>query len=305
VKAIVFGGSGFVGSHVADALSDAGHEVTVADVVPSQHLREGQRFADCDVTDFEAVRAAVAGHDAVYHFAGLADIGEARDRARETALVNVQGTVNLLEAARIAGARRFVFASTIYVVGESGSFYRVSKQAAELYVEEYEREYGLAYTILRFGTLYGRRADAKNSIHRYLRQALAERKIVAYGTGDELREYIHVADAARLSAEILADEYANQHLILAGHHPLRFRELLTLIREIVGEDVELDVRADPDDEHLSRLYAGHYSVTPYAFRPRLSRKLVSTSYVDIGEGLLDVLHEIHAGSDAGEPQQPA
>jgi UDP-glucose 4-epimerase len=300
VKAIVFGGSGFVGSHLADALSEAGHEVTVADLAPSPHLGPEQRFVECDITDFEAARAATEGQDVVYHFAGLADIGDTRDRARETAVVNVVGTVNLLEAARLAGAARFVFASTIYVVGDAGSFYRVSKQAAELYVEEYEREYGLPYTILRFGTLYGRRADEKNSIRRYLRQALTERRITARGTGDELREYIHVADAARLAVQILGDEYANEHLILTGHHPLRFRELLTLIREIVGEDVELDVQAEPDDD-LARLYTGHYSVTPYSFRPRLTRKLVSTTYVDIGEGLLDVLHEIHEG----EPQPRA
>lgn len=299
MRAVVFGGSGFVGSHVADALSDAGHEVTVADVQPSPWLREGQRFEECDMTDFEAVRDCVVGHEVVYHFAGLADIADARDRARETALVNVAGTVNLLEAAREANARRFVFASTIYVVGEAGSFYRVSKQAAELYVEEYAREYGLAYTILRFGTLYGRRASDSNSIHRYLRQALAEKRIVAYGTGEELREYIHVADAARLSVEILADEYANRHLILTGHHPLRFRELLTLIREIVGDDVELEVHAEAD-EHLSRVYTGHYAVTPYSFRPTLTRKLVSTSYVDMGEGLIDVLREIH--EESAEPQ---
>jgi len=296
VKAVVFGGSGFVGSHVADALGDAGHEVTVADVVASPHLRDGQRFVECDVTDFDAVCDVVAGQDVVYHFAGLADIAEARDRARETALANVVGTVNLLEAARLTGTKRFVFASTIYVVGDAGSFYRVSKQAAELYVEEYEREYGLAFTILRFGTLYGRRASATNSIHRYLRQALADRKIVAYGTGEELREYIHVEDAARLSVEVLADEYANQHLILTGHHPLRFRELLTLIREIVGDDVEVEVHAEEADEHLSRLYSGHYAVTPYSFRPTLTRKLVSTSYVDMGEGLIDVLREIHEES---------
>lgn len=300
MKAIVVGGSGFVGSHVADALSDAGHDVTVADIAPSRYLREGQRFEICDVTDFDAVRGAVAGHDVVYHFAGLADIAETRDRARETVLVNVAGTTNLLEAARLAGVSRFVLASTIYVVGEAGSFYRVSKQASELYVEEFEREYGLPFTILRFGTLYGRRASERNSIHRYLRQALSERKIVAYGTGEELREYIHVADAARLSVQILADEYANEHLILTGHHPLRYRELLTLIREIVGDDVEVEVHAEEADERLSRLYTGHYAMTPYSFRPTLTRKLVSASYVDMGEGLIDVLHEIHG--ESAEPQ---
>jgi UDP-glucose 4-epimerase len=302
VKAVVFGGSGFVGSHVADALSAAGHEVTIADIEPSSHLAEGQRFIACDITAFESARDAVADQDVVYHFAGMADIADTRARARETSLVNVAGTVNLLEAARLAGAKRFVFASTIYVVGESGSFYRVSKQAAELYVEEYAREFRLPYTILRFGTLYGRRADTRNSIHRYLQQALAERRIVAYGTGDELREYIHVSDAARLSVEILEDEFANEHLILTGHHPLHFRELLTLIREIVGDDVEVDIRPEDSDERLNIHRTGHYTVTPYSFRPQLTRKLVTTAYVDIGEGLIDVLHEIHEESGAAEPR---
>jgi UDP-glucose 4-epimerase len=305
VKAIVFGGSGFVGSHVADALSEAGHQVTVADLEPSAHLQTTQTYVTCDVTDFDAVREAVEEQDVVYHFAGIADIAETRDRARASALVNVAGTVNLLEASRVASVARFVFASTIYVVGEAGSFYRVSKQAAELYVEEYEREYGLPYTILRYGTLYGRRAGPTNSIHRYLRQALSDRRITAYGSGDELREYIHVADAARLSVEILSAEFANEHLILTGHHPLRFRELLTLIREIVGNDVELDVRGEDADDELSAQYTGHYAVTPYSFRPRLTRKLVSTTYVDMGEGLIDVLHEIHQAQDAaGRQRQP-
>jgi UDP-glucose 4-epimerase len=293
VKAVVFGGSGFLGSHVADALGDAGYNVTVADIAPAAHLRADQRFAQCDIADAEAVMQVSEGADALYHFAGLADIAECRRRPRDTVAVNVAGTVNILEAARVAGAKRFVFASSIYVAGEAGSFYRVSKQASELYIDEYQREYGLDYTILRFGTLFGRRADDANSVHRYLRQALEQRRIVAYGTGDELREYIHVGDAARLSVDILADEFANQQLVLTGHHPLRFRELLALIAEIVGADVEIELHAPGEQEELAGAYSGHYTITPYAFRPKLARKLVTTSYVDLGQGLVDVLHELH------------
>jgi UDP-glucose 4-epimerase len=292
LRAAVFGGSGFLGSHVADALSDAGYEVTVADVVAAPHLRADQRFETCDITDADAVLRATEGRDVVYHFAGLADIAECRRRPQDTVAVNVLGTVNILEAARVAGAKRFIFASSIYVAGEAGSFYRVSKQASELYIEEYQREYGLEYTTLRFGTLFGRRADDANSVHRYLRQALEQRRIVAYGTGDELREYIHVGDAARLSVDILADEYANQQLVLTGHHPLRFRELLSLIAEIVGNDVEIELHAPGTSEEPAGVYSGHYTITPYAFRPKLARKLVTTSYVDLGQGLVDVLHEL-------------
>jgi len=289
VKATVLGGSGFMGSHVADALSDAGYEVTVADIVRAPFLRPDQTFADCDVTDAELLTRVVQGSDVVYHFAGLADIGECQARPRDTVAINVLGTVNALEATRTAGARRFVFASTVYVAGDSGSFYRASKQASELYVEEYQREYGLDYTILRFGTLFGRRANDSNSVHRYLRQALEQRHIVAYGTGDELREYIHATDAARLSVDVLADEFANESVVLSGHHPLRFRELLALIAEIVGDDVDVELKTPGTEDDAS----GHYAITPYAFRPRVARKLVTTSYVDLGQGLVDVLHELH------------
>jgi UDP-glucose 4-epimerase len=291
MRALVLGGSGFVGSHVAEALSHAGHDVTVFDAAQSPWLRDDQRFVLGDITDFDSVAEAVADQEVIYNFAGLADIDESRTRPLDTVRVNVAGNANVLEAARQAGILRYVFASSIYVASEAGSFYRVSKQACELYIEEYRREFGTpAYTILRYGTLYGRRAGETNSVHRYLRQALRERRVTAHGTGDELREYIHVEDAARLSVDVLADEFVDQQVVLTGHHPMRFHDLLVLIREIVGPDVELDLRPPgPADELPS---SAHYAITPYTFRPRLARKLVSNYYTDMGQGLVDCLQDI-------------
>ncbi|HEX5781272.1 MAG TPA: NAD(P)-dependent oxidoreductase [Solirubrobacteraceae bacterium] len=294
MRALVVGGAGFVGSHVADALTEAGHETTILDRVDSPWRQAEQEFVAGDLTDADAVAAAVAGHDVVYNFAGIADIDAARSLPVETARVNVLGNVHVLEACARAGVQRYVFASSIYVASEAGSFYRVSKQACELYVEEYQRERGLEYTILRYGTLYGRRATEDNSVHRYLRQALQERRIEASGTGDELREYIHVEDAARLSVQILDPEFANQQVVLTGHHPMRYADVLALIREIVGDDVEIDLHPPAPGE------SAHYSITPYAFRPKRARKLVSSWYVDMGQGLVDCLEEIAAvaGRDA-------
>jgi UDP-glucose 4-epimerase len=291
VRALVLGGSGFVGSHVADALSDAGHEVTVFDAAESPWLRADQRMLLGDITDLDSVKAAVAGRELIYNFAGLADIDDSRRRPLDTVRINVAGNANVLEATRSAEIQRYVFASSIYVASEAGSFYRVSKQACELYIEEYRREFGAPpYTVLRYGTLYGRRSADTNSVHRYLRQALRDRRITAHGTGHELREYIHVEDAARLSVEILADEFVDEQVVLTGHHPMRFRDLLDLIREIVGPDVELDLNAPlPEDASPG---SAHYSITPYTFRPRVARKLVSNYYTDMGQGLVDCLQEI-------------
>ena len=302
MKAIVFGGSGFIGSHVADALASARHEVTVFDRRPSPYLRSGQRMVIGDILDLPAVLRAATGQGVVFNFAGLADIEEALSKPIETAQQNMLGCVHLLEAARLGGASRFVQASTIYVSSEAGGFYRASKQAGELWVEEYQRQFGLDYTILRYGTLYGRRSDARNSVYRYLRQALVSRRIAVQATGDEMREYIHVRDAAESSVAILADEFRNESVILTGHHPMRFRDLLHMIGEIVGPDVVIDLEPPGPGAEAS---GGHYRFTPYSFRPKIGRKLVARSYIDLGQGLMECLEDIHdAERDPTSPARP-
>jgi UDP-glucose 4-epimerase len=288
MKIIVFGGSGFIGSHLVDALTKAGHDVTIFDMNPSPYLQASQKFIQGDILDIEAIQKAIANQDVIYNFAGLADLDDALARPIDTVRLNVLGCVNLLEAARQANIKRFVFASTIYVYSEAGGFYRVSKQACESYIEEYQRRFGLNYTILRYGTLYGRRADARNSVYRYLKQALTERKISVHATGDEMREYIHVEDASRASVQILEPQFENQNIILTGNHPMRFRDLMQMIREMVGADVQVDLQP-PLDSGVT----GHYSLTPYTFHPKIGKKLVNNYYVDMGQGLLDCLDEIH------------
>ncbi len=292
MKAVVFGGSGFLGSHVAEALLSADHEVTVYDLRPSSHLKEGVRFVQGDILDPNAVESVLQGQEVAYNFAGIANIDEAQEQPAETARINVLGNTILLEGARRMRLSRYIFASTIYVSGQSGGFYRASKQACELYVEEYHRRFGLDYTILRYGTIYGRRANQHNSVYRYLRQALEERRIIAEGTGEELREYVHVTDVARCSVQILGPEFRNEQVILTGHHPMRFQDLLEMIREIVGSDVRIHFHpVDPAQRKEGR--STHYAITPYSFHPKIAKKLVSHYYVDMGQGLMDCLEEIH------------
>ena len=170
-RALVTGGAGFLGSHIADALSDRGTEVTVFDLRPSPYLRDGQRMVTGDLLDPGALREAAEGCDSVVHLAALSDLEVASGDPVAATRHNVLGTVQTLEAARQAGAKRFLFASTVYVYSRAGGFYRCSKQAGEAYVEEYGRQHGLGYTILRYGSLYGPRATEANGVYRLLRQA--------------------------------------------------------------------------------------------------------------------------------------
>lgn len=282
---VVYGGSGFLGSHVADALSDAGYRVRIFDLVRSPYLRADQEMVVGDLMDQPAVMRAAEGCLYVYNFAGIADINDAKDRPTETAALNIVGNVHALEAARCAGVQRFVFASSVYVYSESGSFYRASKQSAERFVEAYHERYGLNYTILRYGSLFGRRADDRNGIYRLLKQAIDNRAIVYNGNLESMREYIHVTDAARLSVQILEASYANRHIILTGHERMMVKNLLQMIAEMLPGGVEIKVS--------DRQVYGHYAMTPYAFHPKVGHKLVATDYVDLGQGLLDCLAELH------------
>lgn len=288
-KVVVYGGSGFLGSHVADALSDEGYAVTVYDIAPSPYLRDDQRMVVGDLMDFDQVRSAAEGALAVYNLAAIADLDEARAQPLKVAQVNVQGNMHVLEAARLNGVERMVFASTVYVFSNSGSFYRASKQAAERFIEVYQAEYGLEFTILRYGSLYGRRAGPGNGVYRMLSSALQDHAIRYAGDPDAVREYIHVTDAARMSARILAPEFANRHLVLTGKERLRVRELMQMIVEMMPWPTKI--------EPVTPYASGHYVLTPYAFRPSIGHKLVLNDFVDLGQGLLDCIHDM-AGEQA-------
>src|SRR5579872_796359 len=225
-RAVVIGGSGFLGSHVADQLSLAGYSVCIYDRTPSKWQRNGQEFVTGDVADLDGLRRVTAGADVVYHFAALADLNDALDKPLQTVHVNVLGTVNCLEASRLNAVHRFVYASTVYVYSREGGFYRCSKQSAEHYVEEYQRAFGLDFTILRYGSLYGPRADLSNGLYRIVHDALLRGAISYDGNPESIREYIHVEDAARASVHALGDAFRNESVVLSGHQPMPVVDLL-------------------------------------------------------------------------------
>lgn len=263
MKALVFGGAGFLGSHVVDELKSRGHLVEVYDIVNGD-----------DIMDYASIRSAISGQDVVYNFAGQPDLTASTKDPRRTLELNIMGNMNILEAAKKAKIKRYVYASTVYVFSKKGSYYGISKQAAERCVEES----GLPYTILRYGTVYGPRADEKNTVYRIIREAL-ERGAMNTPTG--VREFINVKDAARLSVDILDKEYERKHIILTGNESLDYKELVAKVAEILGwSDYPVCHSTD------------HYHLTPYAYRPDQSLKLMANPYIDLGQGLLETIEDI-------------
>jgi UDP-glucose 4-epimerase len=283
-RVCVIGGAGFLGSHVADALSAAGHHVRIFDRKASAWLHDGQEMIIGDLMDVASLEAAVKGSDIVYNFAALADLNQALEKPIETVQINVLGNAHVLETCRLHGVQRFVYASTVYVYSREGGFYRCSKQAAEHYVEEYQRVFGLEYTILRYGSLYGPRADSSNGLYRIVKNALDNGVIRYQGSPDSLREYIHVEDAARASVIALGEDFRNQSVILTGQEPMRVLDLLEMLAEILGLSSAV--------EFVASEQPGHYVRTPYAYQPKLGRKYMPPMHVDLGQGLLELIDNV-------------
>ena len=286
-KAVIIGGSGFMGSHTADELSRRGFSVTIYDQFESPWISEGQEMVVGDILDIEKVTDVCKGAKYLYHFAGIADIDESRTSPFDTVNLNVMGTTTALKAAQLAEVDRFLFASTMYVYSPFGSFYRATKQASEILVEAYHEEYQMDFTLLRFGSLYGPRAQSWNGLRKYISQVVKTGCLEYFGTGDERREYIHVKDAARLSVDVLDNRHRNKAITVTGSQVLNSRELIDMIFEIAG--VEKSVKFLPSDRE-----GYHYRMTPYRYTPKQAQKLVPDEFIDIGQGVLEIVEEIYS-----------
>ena len=244
-----------------------------------------------DVQENEKLKQVITDAEVVYNFAALADLNQALEQPLKTINVNILGNLNVMEACHAHGVKRFIYASTVYVHSREGGFYRCSKQASEAYVEEYQKIYGLDYTILRYGSLYGPRADETNGLYRIVKLAL-ESGIVKYqGDVDAMREYIHVDDAARASVDAINGEFRNESVVLTGQEPMKVIDMLKILSEILGLPTE-------SVEFVEDQYAGHYVRTPYSYQPKLGRKYIPPMHVDLGQGLLQVINDISVESNS-------
>jgi UDP-glucose 4-epimerase len=281
----VIGGSGFLGSHVADQLSNVGHRVKIFDMKISPWLRDDQEMIVGDLMNIENIENAIKDSDIVYHFAALSDLNDAINKPLETVRINVLGTVQILEICRKYAIKRLIYASTVYVYSREGGFYRCSKQASEHYIEEYNRVYGLEYTILRYGSLFGPRSDESNGLFRIVRDAIKTGQLqISKVSPEAIREYIHVEDAAKASVIALGEDFKNESIVLTGHEPMSVVDFMKMLAEILGFSTDI--------QFLNSEQSSHYIRTPYAYQPKLGRKYTPPLHVDLGQGLIQLINEI-------------
>ena len=220
--ALVTGGAGFIGSHLADALLERGFTVRILDNFLTgnpQNLNPRAELVKADIREPAAIEPAFAGVNCVFHTAALPRVGLSIERPLETHLVNVVGTLNVLLAARAAGVRRVVYSGSSSVYGEQAvgaqpplplretmtpnpiSPYALQKLMGEEYVRIFHRLYGLGAISLRYFSVYGPRMDLEGAyatvIGAFMRARREGRPLEIRGDGEQRRDFTHVRDVVR------------------------------------------------------------------------------------------------------------
>ncbi len=214
MKILVTGGSGFIGSHIVDKLISLNHEVAVLDF--KKPYQKNVKFIKGDFTSLKTAKKAVKGMDIVFHIAGFSNIDKVKDNPLEAVKLNIYGTAVMLDEARKSKVKRFLFASSVYVDDKMGHIYTSSKASSEMLCQNFFTLYGLPYTILRFGTVYGERSRMADVISRFVETAFRQNKIFVYGSGRQKRNFIYAKDLAEACVKAMSDAGKNKIYEIAG-----------------------------------------------------------------------------------------
>ena len=286
-KVLVFGGTGFLGYYLIRELLNRSYNVAIADISINEKGFDKVEYYKCDILKRNQIDEILkkTAFDIVYNLAGFASLDHSVNNPLETISLNVIGNMNIVESCIENNIKKYVFASSAYAMSNKGSFYGISKLASEKIIEEYHKKNQLTFTILRYGSVYSEREYDNNYIYNTVKKAIKEKRIHHNGDGNELREYIHASDAAKLSVDIVeTNSYDNLHIILTGRERIKRKDLFNMINEILGEEIEIEY----NDNHEN-----HYKYTPYSFEPSLSKKLIANPHIDMGQGLLECVKSIY------------
>ncbi|HEX9034518.1 MAG TPA: NAD-dependent epimerase/dehydratase family protein [Streptosporangiaceae bacterium] len=249
MRVAVTGGCGFIGSHVVDQLVAAGHDVLVLDK-HKRWVNEAASYVVADVFDTAALESVLAGRDAVFHLAGVADVSEVAADPVHAIRLNIEAVGRVLDTARHLDCGRVILASTVWVYGatagvgerteeapvdlrRSGHLYVSTKLAAEMLMHSYLQMYGQEFTILRYGIPYGPRMRDALVVARFVRAARDDEPITIAGTGEQQRNFVYVEDLAYAHVLALAPAAANQTLALEGDTPVTINEIAETVQHLV------------------------------------------------------------------------
>jgi len=313
VRVLVTGGSGFIGSNLARALLARGDEVRVLDNFSTGNrdnlagLEHDVELVEGDLRSYERVHAAVRGVEVVFHQGALPSVPRSVQDPLTTTAVNVEGTLNVLLAARDEAVRRVVNASSSSVYGNGGELprsetqlpdpispYAVAKLAAERFCTSFSRVYAMEIVSLRYFNVFGPRQDPLSQyaavVPRFIRAVHERRPVTVYGDGEQSRDFTYVDNV--VAANLLAADTSSvqgEIVNVATGSSVTVNELADTIGRLLSAPVEkayerereADVRASWADLSEARRLLGY------------------EPHVDLEEGLRRTIDFLRDGKETG------
>ena len=289
MRYLVTGGAGFIGSHIVDELVRRGHDVVVLDDLSTgqeaniEGVRQKIDFRVGTITDLKDVQSACRGADYVVHLAARASVPKSVKDPIETNRTNIDGTLNVLVAARDAGARRFVFAASSSAYGETPtqpkietmapapiSPYGVTKYVGELYAQVFGRVYGLENASIRYFNVFGPRQDPTSQysgvLSRFMLAVLRDEPPVIYGDGEQSRDFTYVANVVDETLRACEAVGASGKVFNGGTGArITLNQVISLLAKITAREIHAayepprvgDIRDSQADISLARKVLGY------------------------------------------------
>lgn len=264
---LVTGGAGFIGSHIAATLRDSGAKVRIIDNLVTGHIENLEEiggdidFIQASVSDEDVVRRALEDVEVVFHEAALPSVPRSVADPKETHIACIDGTFNLLQAARERNIRRFIYAASSSAYGDQPilpkhedmrpdplSPYAVAKLVGEYYCQVFYRVYGLETMSLRYFNVFGPRQDPSSQysgvISRFISSLMSDERPIIYGDGEQTRDFTYIENvvAANLSA-VETTKGIGETMNVANGEKVSLNELLIILKKLTGkEDAEADYK---------------------------------------------------------------
>lgn len=258
MKILVTGGAGFIGSHIVKLLLDQGHTVLVFDNLSRGYLElidKRALFLKGDLADSKLLEKALVGIDGVIHMAALAEVNESVSKPLLYVQNNIVGSLNLLEAMRVAGVKKIIFSSSCTVYGFARKLpitegapilavnpYGATKVAVESFLSSYHYVHGFDVVILRYFNPYGpndQHQPETHAIANFTRAALEDRPLPLYWQGEQVRDFIYVEDLARAHIDVL--DLRGWNVFNVGTEKgVKVKDAVKTIEKILGKRLKIE-----------------------------------------------------------------